>query len=41
MIIRKAEDYRDLTELGRDSDDDYAIVYIRRSPFTEIISRKF
>lgn len=30
-----------MTELGRDSDDNYATVYMRRSPFTEIIKRKF
>lgn len=39
--MRKAEDYRDLTELGRDTDDNYAIVYLRRSPFTEIVNRRF
>lgn len=39
--MRKAEDYRDLTELGRDTDDNYAIVYLRRSPFTEILERRF
>lgn len=41
VIVRKAEDFRDLTELGRDTDDTYAAVYLRRSPFTEIINRKF
>ncbi|CAD8093863.1 unnamed protein product [Paramecium primaurelia] len=41
IIMRKAEDYRDLTELGRDTDDNYAIVYLRRSPFTEIVNRRF
>ncbi|CAD8116549.1 unnamed protein product [Paramecium sonneborni] len=41
VIVRKAEDFRDLTELGRDKDDNYAIVYLRRSPFTETINRKF
>ncbi|CAD8200360.1 unnamed protein product [Paramecium pentaurelia] len=41
IIVRKAEDFRDLTELGRDTDDNYAIVYLRRSPFTETINRKY
>ncbi|CAD8070776.1 unnamed protein product [Paramecium sonneborni] len=41
IIMRKAEDYRDLTQLGRDTDDNYAIVYLRRSPFTEIVNRRF
>ncbi|CAD8170329.1 unnamed protein product [Paramecium octaurelia] len=41
IIVRKAEDYRDLTELGRDTDYNYAIVYLRRSPFTEILDRRF
>ncbi|CAD8189127.1 unnamed protein product [Paramecium octaurelia] len=41
IIVRKAEDFRDLTELGRDTDDNYAIVYLRRSPFTETMNRKY
>ncbi|CAD8161373.1 unnamed protein product [Paramecium pentaurelia] len=41
VIVRKNEDFRDLTELGRDTDDQYAIIYLRRSQFTQIISRKF
>ncbi|CAD8109349.1 unnamed protein product [Paramecium sonneborni] len=41
VIVRKAEDFRDLTELGRDKDDSFAVVYLRRSPFTETINRKF
>ncbi|CAD8150235.1 unnamed protein product [Paramecium octaurelia] len=40
-IVRKNEDFRDLTELGRDTDDQYAIVYMRRSQFTQIVYRKF
>ncbi|CAD8100411.1 unnamed protein product [Paramecium primaurelia] len=41
MIIRKAEDFRDLTELGRDTDTIFATLYLRRSPFTEIINRNY
>lgn len=41
MIIRKAEDFRDLTELGRETDTNFATLYLRRSPFTEIINRKY
>ncbi|CAD8080324.1 unnamed protein product [Paramecium sonneborni] len=41
VVVRKNEDFRDLTELGRDTDDQYAIIYLRRSQFTQIISRKF
>ncbi|CAK70025.1 unnamed protein product (macronuclear) [Paramecium tetraurelia] len=40
-IVRKNEDFRDLTELGRDADDQYAIIYMRRSQFTQIVYRKF
>lgn len=39
--MRKAEDFRDLTELGRDTDSIYATIYLRRSPFTEIIDRNY
>ena len=41
IIIRKAEDFRDLTELGRDTDKNFATLYLRRSPFTEIINRNY
>ncbi|CAD8093865.1 unnamed protein product [Paramecium primaurelia] len=41
LIVRKAEDFRDLTELGRDTDSIYATIYLRRSPFTEIIDRNY
>ncbi|CAD8200362.1 unnamed protein product [Paramecium pentaurelia] len=41
MIIRKAEDFRDLTELGRETDTNFATLYLRRSPFTEIINRNY
>lgn len=41
MIIRKGEDFRDLTELGRDTDTNFATLYLRRSPFTEIINRNY
>ncbi|CAD8090637.1 unnamed protein product [Paramecium sonneborni] len=41
IIVRKAEDFRDLTELGRDTDDIYATIYLRRSPFSEIIDRNY
>ncbi|CAK79124.1 unnamed protein product (macronuclear) [Paramecium tetraurelia] len=41
IIVRKAEDFRDLTELGRNTDSIYATIYLRRSPFTEIIDRNY
>lgn len=41
MIIRKGEDFRDLTELGRDTDTSFATLYLRRSPFTEIVNRNY
>ncbi|CAD8202414.1 unnamed protein product [Paramecium octaurelia] len=41
VIVRENSDYRDLTELGRDTDDNYAIIYLRRSQFTEIVNRRY
>ncbi|CAD8116551.1 unnamed protein product [Paramecium sonneborni] len=41
LIIRRAEDFRDLTELGRDTDNNFATLYLRRSPFTESINRSY
>ncbi|CAD8121753.1 unnamed protein product [Paramecium sonneborni] len=41
LIVRKSEDYRDLTELGRDTDKNYAIIYFRRSQFSEFVYRRF
>ncbi|CAD8121757.1 unnamed protein product [Paramecium sonneborni] len=41
LIVRQSVDYRDLTELGRDTDKNYAIVYLRRSQFSEFIYRRF
>ncbi|CAK58159.1 unnamed protein product (macronuclear) [Paramecium tetraurelia] len=41
LIVRQNADYRDLTEIGRDTDDKYAVIYLRRSQFTEIVKRRF
>ncbi|CAD8111545.1 unnamed protein product [Paramecium sonneborni] len=41
VIVRENADYRDLTEIGRETDDKYAIIYLRRSQFTEIVNRRF
>ncbi|CAD8111553.1 unnamed protein product [Paramecium sonneborni] len=41
LIVRQSVDYRDLTELGRNTDQNYAIVYLRRSQFSEFIQRRF
>ncbi|CAD8179145.1 unnamed protein product [Paramecium pentaurelia] len=41
LIVRQSVDYRDLTEIGRDTDRNYAIVYLRRSQFSEYINRRF
>ncbi|CAD8070774.1 unnamed protein product [Paramecium sonneborni] len=41
IIVRKAEDFRDLIESGRDTDDIYTTIYLRRSPFSEIIDRNY
>ncbi|CAD8121756.1 unnamed protein product [Paramecium sonneborni] len=41
LIVRQSVDYRDLTELGRDTDKNYAIVYLRRSQFSEFIYRRY
>ncbi|CAD8107862.1 unnamed protein product [Paramecium primaurelia] len=41
VIVRQNSDYRDLTEIGRDTDNNYAVIYLRRSQFTEIVNRRF
>ncbi|CAD8200037.1 unnamed protein product [Paramecium pentaurelia] len=41
VVVRENSDYRDLTEIGRDTDDNYAIIYLRRSQFTEIVNRRY
>ncbi|CAK58154.1 unnamed protein product (macronuclear) [Paramecium tetraurelia] len=40
-LIIQSVDYRDLTELGRDTDQNYAIVYLRRSQFSEYVNRRY
>ncbi|CAD8096070.1 unnamed protein product [Paramecium primaurelia] len=41
LIVRQSVDYRDLTEIGRDTDENYAIAYLRRSQFSEFINRRY
>ncbi|CAK60745.1 unnamed protein product (macronuclear) [Paramecium tetraurelia] len=41
LIVRQSVDYREITEIGRQGDKNYGIVYLRRSQFSEYIDRRF